>query len=94
VHIIFLFPSFSSYFLWLWICRHSARRLASITTLHNMLWGRELIALSLCDYVKLCVIGILQAAAKMPWTVSYVSTVRWRKVATAHLSHKCTSLAN
>jgi hypothetical protein len=94
VHIIFLFPSFSSYFLWLWICRRSARRLASITTLHNMVWGRGLIALSLCDYVKLCVIGILQAAAKMPWTVSYVSTCPLEESHPVQLNDKCTDMGN
>jgi hypothetical protein len=54
---------------------------------------RLLIRLCASYSTNLCLISILMPAANMPWTLSPVATVRWRKVTTQHIN-KCTSLAS
>ena len=54
---------------------------------------RRLIPLGLCYYIKLCLIGILKAAARMPWMVSSVSSCLLEEGCPEQLNHKCTDLA-
>jgi len=78
VHLLFWFASFSSRFLWLWFSGRCSYRLSSHKTLHIQVQPAHpacplLIYQSLPD-------GYEKAPPMMPWTVSSVSTVHWRKV--------------
>ena len=78
-------------FLRLWISGPSAHKIYQDNFTFRC---RRLIPLHACWDMNLCLNSLLKAAANMPWTVSSVSTVHSRKVATAQLNHKCTSPAN